>query len=136
MGDDLWLDAGAYVAALEFATGSRAKLFGKPSPDFFAQAVAALGVPAHRVLMVGDDAVSDVAGAQRAGLAGALVQTGKFRPPGPCPAGLPSRPGRYLNLGARRPSPVCLKHSDASISVEPRYNPFEACNLRGRILGN
>ena len=35
VGDDLWLDAGAYVAALEFATGSRAKLFGKPSPDFF-----------------------------------------------------------------------------------------------------
>ena len=30
--------------------------------------------------MVGDDAVSDVAGAQEAGLAGALVQTGKFRP--------------------------------------------------------
>ena len=80
VGDDLWLDAGAYVTALEFATGSRAKLFGKPSPDFFTQAVAALGVPAHRVLMVGDDAVSDVAGAQRAGLAGALVQTGKFRP--------------------------------------------------------
>lgn len=80
VGDDLWLDAGAYVAALEFATSTRAKLFGKPAPDFFAQAVAGLGVPAHRVLMVGDDAVSDVAGAQEAGLAGALVQTGKFRP--------------------------------------------------------
>ncbi len=80
VGVDLWLDAGAYVTALEFATGTRARLFGKPSPDFFAQAVSGLGVPAHRVLMVGDDAVSDVDGAQQAGLAGALVQTGKFRP--------------------------------------------------------
>ena len=80
VGEDLWLDAGAYVAALEFATGTRAKLFGKPAHDFFAQAVTGLGVPAHRVLMVGDDAVSDVAGAQEAGLASALVQTGKFRP--------------------------------------------------------
>ena len=80
VGDDLWLDAGAYVAALEFATRARAKLFGKPAPDFFSQVVAGLEVPAHRVLMIGDDAVSDVAGAQDAGLAGALVQTGKFRP--------------------------------------------------------
>ena len=69
-----------YVAALEYATGTRAKLFGKPAPDFFSQVVAGLEVPAHRVLMIGDDAVSDVAGAQDAGLAGALVQTGKFSP--------------------------------------------------------
>ena len=78
--NELWLDAGAYVAALEYATGTRAKLFGKPAPDFFSQVVAGLEVPAHRVLLIGDDAVSDVAGAQDAGLVGALVQTGKFRP--------------------------------------------------------
>ena len=78
--NELWLDAGAYVAALEYATGTRAKLFGKPAPDFFSQVVAGLEVPACRVLMIGDDAVSDVAGAQDAGLVGALVQTGKFRP--------------------------------------------------------
>lgn len=30
--------------------------------------------------MVGDDIVGDVGGAQRAGIAGVLVRTGKFRP--------------------------------------------------------
>jgi ribonucleotide monophosphatase NagD (HAD superfamily) len=30
--------------------------------------------------MVGDDIVTDVGGAQKAGLRGALVKTGKFRP--------------------------------------------------------
>ena len=36
------LDAGAYVAALEFATGKRATILGKPSAAVFRQAVAGL----------------------------------------------------------------------------------------------
>ena len=53
---------------------------GKPSPAFFDAAVASLGLAADRaVAMVGDDLWSDVEGAQRAGLQGWLVRTGKFR---------------------------------------------------------
>jgi phospholysine phosphohistidine inorganic pyrophosphate phosphatase len=77
-GDALALDAGPFVAALEYATGRPARVAGKPSPDFYAAALASLGV-AGPAAMVGDDLWSDVEGAQRAGLAGWLVRTGKFR---------------------------------------------------------
>jgi phospholysine phosphohistidine inorganic pyrophosphate phosphatase len=75
----LTLDAGPFVAGLEFATGTTAQVTGKPSKAFFEAAVATLGVPAGSVAMVGDDLWSDVEGAQRAGLQGWLVRTGKFR---------------------------------------------------------
>ncbi|ODS03035.1 hydrolase, partial [Methyloceanibacter marginalis] len=40
-GDDgkLSLDAGAFVTALEYATGKEATVLGKPSPDFFSSAL-------------------------------------------------------------------------------------------------
>ncbi len=78
-GRRLTLDAGPFVAALEFASGKPAAVAGKPSPAFFAAAVASLGVPAPSAVMVGDDIWSDVEGAQAAGLQGWLVRTGKFR---------------------------------------------------------
>jgi phospholysine phosphohistidine inorganic pyrophosphate phosphatase len=78
--DRLVLDVGPFAAALEYATGSDASVAGKPSPVFFAAALAGMGLPATAaVAMVGDDLWSDVQGAQRAGLEGWLVRTGKFR---------------------------------------------------------
>lgn len=55
---------------------------GKPSRTFFSLAVARLegGLSPAQVLMVGDDIRDDVLGAQSAGLQGALVRTGKYRP--------------------------------------------------------
>jgi HAD superfamily hydrolase (TIGR01458 family) len=76
----LELDTGAYVRALEEATGVEPVVLGKPSPDFFATGVNELGLDAGRVAMVGDDLHNDVLGAQHAGLRGVLVRTGKFRP--------------------------------------------------------
>lgn len=76
----LCLDAGAYVAGLEQALGRSAVVTGKPSPEFFAAGLAALGLPAERVVMVGDDIVGDVLAAQGVGIGGVLVRTGKFRP--------------------------------------------------------
>ncbi|MGH7579196.1 MAG: HAD-IA family hydrolase, partial [Gemmatimonadales bacterium] len=79
-GDRLALDAGPFVAGLEYATGTTATVAGKPSPAFYAAALASLGIAGGAgVAMVGDDLWSDVQGAQRAGLEGWLVRTGKFR---------------------------------------------------------
>ena len=79
-GDRLALDAGPFVAALEYATGRSAIVAGKPSPAFFTAAAQSLGTgEVGRIAMVGDDLWSDVEGAQRAGLQGWLVRTGKFR---------------------------------------------------------
>ncbi len=77
---ELSIDAGAFVAALEYATGRAATVLGKPSPDFFAAALAGLGCSAEEAVMVGDDVEADVAGAQAAGMTGVLVRTGKYRP--------------------------------------------------------
>lgn len=76
--DGLRLDAGAFVRALEFATGRPAVVLGKPDPEFYGAAVDDLDLEAAQVVMVGDDIRSDVEGAQLAGLTGVLVRTGKF----------------------------------------------------------
>jgi HAD superfamily hydrolase (TIGR01458 family) len=75
----LSLDAGAFVAALEFASQRTALVLGKPAPGFFEAALASMACPPKHAVMVGDDAEADVAGALRAGLGGAvLVRTGKY----------------------------------------------------------
>ena len=77
----LSLDAGAFVAGLEFAARTRAVVLGKPAEAFYATAVASVGCEPHEVVMIGDDAEADVAGALDAGLGAAvLVRTGKYRP--------------------------------------------------------
>jgi HAD superfamily hydrolase (TIGR01458 family) len=79
-GDRLALDAGPFVTGLEFSSGKTAEIAGKPSPAFYQGAVRSLGLASTQgTVMVGDDLWSDIAGAQRAGLEGWLVRTGKFR---------------------------------------------------------
>lgn len=80
-GGVLALDAGPFVAGLEYATSRPAILAGKPSPEFFRAAVASLpaGSAEAGLAMIGDDLWSDVRGAQEAGYRGWLVRTGKFR---------------------------------------------------------
>ncbi|MEX0350571.1 MAG: TIGR01458 family HAD-type hydrolase [Paracoccaceae bacterium] len=78
---ELSLDAGAFVRALEYSSGTQARLFGKPSPTFFHAAVQSMRQEPADVVMIGDDAESDIAGALNAGLGAAiLVRTGKYRP--------------------------------------------------------
>ena len=77
--DGLSLDLGAFTCALEFASGKTAIITGKPSQDFFLQAVQQLQCKPDEVVMVGDDIHSDVAGAMKSGLMGCLVKTGKYR---------------------------------------------------------
>ena len=76
----LQLDAGPFIAALEYATGRPALIFGKPDRRFFEQICTALHLPPAQIAMVGDDIRTDVEAAMRAGLRGVLVRTGKFRP--------------------------------------------------------
>ncbi|MFT4035255.1 MAG: TIGR01458 family HAD-type hydrolase [Patulibacter sp.] len=74
------LDAGPFVAALEYAAERPATVVGKPSAAFFLEAAADLGVEPSVIAMIGDDLEADVGGALDAGLAGIQVRTGKFRP--------------------------------------------------------
>ena len=99
--DGISLDVAPFVAALEHATGRPALVFGKPAEPFFRAAAERLALPVGQVLMIGDDLEADIGGAQAAGLKGALVKTGKFRPsdlPGPV------RPYAVLNSIASLPN--------------------------------
>jgi HAD superfamily hydrolase (TIGR01458 family) len=73
------VDGGAYVAALERATGRTATMIGKPAPAMFEAALASLGAAPADSVMVGDDMDSDVLAAQALGVRGVLVRTGKYR---------------------------------------------------------
>jgi len=57
----LSLSAGPFVAALEYATGAVAEVVGKSTA------------------MIGDDIITDVAGAKKLEMMGILVKTGKYR---------------------------------------------------------
>ncbi|CAG0913194.1 unnamed protein product [Notodromas monacha] len=78
--DGLALGPGPFVAALEYATGSKAYVVGKPEKSFFLSCVEGMGFQPHDCVMIGDDVRDDVLGAQKAGMTGILVKTGKYLP--------------------------------------------------------
>lgn len=71
------MDAGGFVAALEYAASVRAEVVGKPSPAIFRQALDVVGAEPGDALMVGDDLDSDLRPAAAAGIGTCLVRTGK-----------------------------------------------------------
>ncbi|XP_056221727.1 phospholysine phosphohistidine inorganic pyrophosphate phosphatase isoform X1 [Seriola aureovittata] len=76
----LKLDVGVYMKALEYACDLEAEVIGKPSSMFFQSVLNDMGLHPHEALMIGDDLVNDVGGAQRCGMKGVQVRTGKYRP--------------------------------------------------------
>ncbi|MBA2715286.1 MAG: TIGR01458 family HAD-type hydrolase [Rubrobacteraceae bacterium] len=98
-GGELSLDAGPFVAALEYASGKSALGVGKPERAFFELALEHLGLPVGAVAMVGDDPELDIRGAKGAGLRGILVETGRYRPG----AESPFRPDLILPSVAQLP---------------------------------
>jgi HAD superfamily hydrolase (TIGR01458 family) len=77
------LDTGGWVRLLEYATGSSARVLGKPSPEFFTAPLDALGRGASTALVVGDDLAADIGGGRSVGAATVLVATGKGDRPQP-----------------------------------------------------
>jgi HAD superfamily hydrolase (TIGR01458 family) len=78
--DGARLDAGAFVAGLEYAADIEATVLGKPSNAYFAAALEALDAEPGLTWMIGDDLEGDILGARNHGMKTILVRTGKFRP--------------------------------------------------------
>ncbi|KAM3835122.1 phospholysine phosphohistidine inorganic pyrophosphate phosphatase isoform 1-T1 [Vipera latastei] len=78
--DGLKLDVGAYMKALEYACDIQAEVVGKPAKMFFQSALTEMGIEPHQAIMIGDDIVNDVGGAQQCGMRAVQVRTGKYRP--------------------------------------------------------
>jgi HAD superfamily hydrolase (TIGR01458 family) len=74
------LDAGAFVAGLEYAADTVAEVLGKPSSAYFGAALEALDAEPELTWMIGDDLEGDCVGAHNQGMKTILVRTGKFRP--------------------------------------------------------
>ena len=69
-------ECGTILAALHAASGITPIVMGKPERPLYEMALDVLGLPAERVLMVGDRADTDLLGAQRMSMHHALVATG------------------------------------------------------------
>jgi HAD superfamily hydrolase (TIGR01458 family) len=81
-GINLCLDAGAFISAIEYATGKEAVLIGKPSPIYFYSAIELLGFSKDSTfIMIGDDIETDIQGAKDLGGTSILVYSGKTKYP-------------------------------------------------------
>lgn len=78
-GGRLRMDTGAYTKAFEYCLGVNALNIGKPSKDFFDAALNLVDGTVEDTVMIGDDIISDVGGAQEMGMRGFLVRTGKYK---------------------------------------------------------
>lgn len=90
---------GALVAPFEVASGQRAVTIGKPEPLLYEMALELMGLPAAACVMIGDRPDTDIAGAQRVGMASALVRTGRFAPGEAWPERLPPPEWDVQDLG-------------------------------------
>jgi HAD superfamily hydrolase (TIGR01458 family) len=75
--EGMTLDSGPFIEAIAKAAGVRITTIGKPSPAFFRQAIRDIALPVAGLAMIGDDARDDIAPAQRLGMTGILVHSGK-----------------------------------------------------------
>ena len=83
---------GAIATALEYASGVRAEIIGKPAPGIVYEAMRQMGVLPETTLMIGDGLDLDVVAGHAAGVETALVLTG-----------LTSRDQAEKATGERRP---------------------------------
>ena len=71
------IDTGSFVKMIAYAANVDPIIFGKPSKEYFLQALRRINLKPDEVLVVGDDPESDIHGAINAGIKGILVRTGK-----------------------------------------------------------
>lgn len=71
------IDTGSFVRMLAHAANVPYRIFGKPSKEFFNQAIEKIGLKPRECIMIGDDIESDIKGATDAGIKAILVKTGK-----------------------------------------------------------
>jgi 4-nitrophenyl phosphatase len=74
--DGVLPEAGPLVAAVENATGAKAKVIGKPNRFIMDEAVSRLGVAAENCVIVGDFLMTDIMAAQNAQMESVLILTG------------------------------------------------------------
>ena len=77
--DGMQIDSGAFIKGIEYACSTNSIVVGKPEKEFFNIAINQINISKENLVMVGDDIVNDVNGAQNLGIKSILVKTGKYR---------------------------------------------------------
>tara|TARA_Y100001970_G_scaffold284297_1_gene401347 strand:- start:60 stop:845 length:786 start_codon:yes stop_codon:yes gene_type:complete len=77
--NEISLDLGPFVSALEFASSSKAIIMGKPEKNFFDLAIQDMNLNNNEVIMIGDDIISDIEGAKNNNIYSIQVKTGKYQ---------------------------------------------------------
>ena len=77
--EDISLDLGPFVKALEFASSREAIVMGKPEKNFFNLAMQDMNLKNTEVMMIGDDILSDILGAKNNDIFAIQVKTGKYQ---------------------------------------------------------
>lgn len=75
---------GAILAMIEYATGAKSQIVGKPSRIFYKHALKLIqqqnnSLEFHDITMISDDAIGDLAGAKELGINTSLVLSGKCK---------------------------------------------------------
>ncbi|MFX0059427.1 MAG: HAD-IIA family hydrolase [Candidatus Hodarchaeota archaeon] len=71
------IDTGSFVNLIANAANIKARIFGKPSKDYFDQALKRIKLTNDESIVIGDDIESDIQGAINANIRAVLVETGK-----------------------------------------------------------
>ena len=71
------IDTGSFVQLIATAANITPKIFGKPSKEYFLQALEKINLSENKVFVIGDDIESDIQGANNANIKSILVKTGK-----------------------------------------------------------
>jgi HAD superfamily hydrolase (TIGR01450 family) len=69
---------GPVVKALEYASGKRGLIMGKPSSDFYRSVLRRLDIKSQNCIMISDDPLSDLVGAKKLKIKTAFVLSGKY----------------------------------------------------------
>ncbi|MFX1323441.1 MAG: HAD-IIA family hydrolase [Promethearchaeota archaeon] len=71
------IDTGSFIDMVARAADIEPQIFGKPSKEYFLQALKKINLRPEETLVIGDDIESDIQGALNAGIKAILVKTGK-----------------------------------------------------------
>jgi 4-nitrophenyl phosphatase len=70
---------GPVIKALEYSSGKKAVVLGKPSELFYQRVLKDFDASAENSLMISDDPISDLVGAKKSGMRTAFVLSGKYK---------------------------------------------------------
>jgi len=71
------IDTGSFVQMIAKTANVNSRIFGKPSKEYFDQAIRRINLINEELIVIGDDIDSDIKGAINANLKAVLVETGK-----------------------------------------------------------